>query len=430
MMFSQIKLLLRIVTPVLVLIGWIYFSSDYKNPIVLRKSTMQVIKSNDQLIQTYVRKYGEAPPSLNELRFFAKVKGKFYQGFDAWGERLEYLPLGKINYTMRSFGEDGEQNTESSDSDPGVFRWGQMVSRGLQYSFDLAENVMRPAVVLFAGSDDRERKWNAKLFLDQATGARRLLVRSKSLARLFMLAPHDSVEEFLWLPSGERIVFTASGSNRYGDGVWIWDLKTDHIWNILELGENSGGYKPTSQARSLHVALGYVSNESYPKIGVYIAPADVRPLNPKWFFSKKNLQVFEVGDGENARLLSESEITSSNLNSHATFDYSWLTSSTVESGGVGSNLQKEWLNLPRNGNWESAMHKWQDYAAQYPQSPLAAYAVWALSMFYRDAYTAHQNSNSKDAEILRSFSDELGDALSKMPSAPGWMRAVGPETGE
>ena len=380
-----------------------------------------MLRSDDALIQAYARKYGEAPQSLNELRLYAIMRGTSYASVDSWGGRLEYLRLGRVNYTLRSFGGDGTQNTEKSEPDPGIFRWGQMVQLGLQYDYDAGGHQARPSVILFAGADDPERKWHAKLFLDSSTGSRRLLVRHKRILKLYMLAPHDGIEEFLWLPGGERIVFTASGSARYSDGVWIWDLKTDHAWNLLELDLKSNGLSPAKMQKGLHLALSSVSGHTPPRVSVFIAPGTHAEMDATWFFHPQNLHVFEVGMGSSVNhILPASDEPA---NPKTLFDYEWIGASTVATGGHGAGLQKTWLRLPRSGNWESAMNIWQDYAAQNAQSPLAAYAVWSLSLFYRDA-AIEAKDRPKEAEILQGYSVELSEGVRRMLAAPGWMRSI------
>ncbi|MCX6127404.1 MAG: hypothetical protein NTV34_22005 [Proteobacteria bacterium] len=406
--------------PWIFLTCWIGLGELSQNNSVLRRTTDEMMRSNDSLIQSYARKFGEAPPSLNELRLYAKLHGRNYSQVDSWGGRFEYLRLGHVNYTLRSFGEDGVQNTESSESDPGIFRWGQLVKVGLQYDYESGAHQARPSIMLFAGADDPQRKWHAKLFLDSATGSRRLLVRNKKILNLYMLAPHDGIEEFLWLPDGERLVFTASGSARYADGLWLWDLKKDHASNLLEFEKSHDGLKPIKLERTMFLALSAVSKDAKPKVSVFMAPANNLTLDPAWFFHPQNLHVYEIGLDGNF----EHTYPKQGLERERTlFDYEWMGQSTVASGGNGAGLQKAWLKLPRSGSWETAMTSWQEYAVTNAQSPLAAYAVWSLSLFYRDA-ALEAKGRAKEAVVLKGLSIELSQGVRKMLAAPGWMRAV------
>lgn len=407
--------------PWLIAAAWIGLGEFARNSNFLRSATETVIHTNDTLIQSYVRKYGEAPPSLNELRLYSHMRRKFYQAFDAWGGRFEYLRLGRINYTLRSFGSDGAQNRLDSEPDPGIFRWGQMVNQGLQYDVEAGAKEPRPSIILFAGADDDTRAWNAKLFLDQASGAKRLLVRSRKVLNLYMLAPHDGIEEFLWLPGGrDRIVFTASGSARYADGIWIWDLKTDQSWNLLQFDQSDRDLSPARKSLGLYVALARVQGGAQPIIEAFVAPSHILPLDPYWFFHPMNLHKFKVLDGEKFEHIKPAQGLEKEK---SYFDYSWMNRDTIKAGGEGDVLQRAWLKLPRTGSWEKAMTKWQDYAAAHAQSPLAAYAIWSLALFYHDA-AVDKRTPQKDAQILLANSYELSGVLTRMTGASGWMRAV------
>jgi hypothetical protein len=415
------KRLSWLVAPWVIFLIWALLTEYVYSHAILRRTTEDRIRYNDQLIQTYTRKFGEVPSSLTELRLFAKSLNKVFQPSDAWGGRLEYLRLGRINYTMRSFGEDGVQNTLKSSPDPGVFRWGQMVKDGLVYDYDAGRHQIRPSVVLFAGADDQERRWHAKLFLDAATGLRRILVRSRSIMNLYMLAPHDGIEEFLFLPGGRYIVFSASGSSRYSDGLWIWDLESDSCANLLEFSRTFGSINPAKHAQALFVALANVTiSDQGPIVSAFIVPTPTVERDPHDFFHPKNLHQFVIKDGEVTSHLLPDQKTALQK---SFFDYEWMGSSTIASKGTGSGVQRVWQQLPRAGAWDEAMTAWQDFASTHSSSPLAPYAVWSLALFYFDA--AKESRDSKESEVLKGYGRELSVGLSRMPAAPGWLKWYG-----
>jgi hypothetical protein len=82
------------------------------------------------------------------------------------------------------------------------------------------------------------------------------------------------------------------------------------------------------------------------------------------------------------------------------------------------------MRLPMGGHWDKAVMVWQEFAAAHGKSMLAPYAVWAISMFYKEAAKA-VGEGSRDGQIFTSYSVELGGALSQMPVAPGYARAIG-----
>ena len=403
---------------------WILASEtnlDVRDPMA---ATNALIRNDDKLVQNHVRAWGEAPESLNELRLFARQTSSRYGAFDAWGERIEYLRLGKVNYTIRSFGADGVQNKPGHEVDPGVFRWGPMEEHGLRYNPEAGAMQPRPSVVLFAGSDDAGDKWHAKLFADPTSGVKRLLVRRRGERNFFLLAPHDGVEEFLWVPGQDKIVFTASQSARYADGVYLWDLNADESLNLLTVDAGAAALDPGNKQQGFYVAMSSMRDSSPPSVSVFAVPARELLLDPARFFHPSNLHVYTLGDrithlGPDTEAAKKSTL----------YDLSFLGTATISPGGEGTALQKAWLRLPMGGDWEKAVLAWQDFASHHGKTQLAPYAVWGLTMFYGDA-AKRAGLGSKDGQIFMSYSVELGRALSNMVAAPGYVRAIGTWIGE
>jgi hypothetical protein len=392
----------------------------FANPVT---RTDELIQSTDALIQTHIRAWGEAPASLNELRLFAKQTYSPYSAFDMWGQRLDYLRLGIVNYAVRSFGADGVQNRPGGALDPGVSRWGPLEERGLRYNTEAAPLQARPSVVLFAGADDHSGRWHAKIHVDPGSGARRLLARDRQDVRFYMMAAHDGVEEFFWVPGRLKIVFTATQSARYADGVYLWDLQTDDVINLVDIRSDGSGINPARQERRLHVALSAIIEDATPVVSVFMVDAAQGALDPKDFFQRKNIHEFSLGavpaHTYSPVLANKQADVAGGFH---TLDF--LGTLTVSPQGVGNPQQVAWLRLPMGGDWEKAVIKWQEFAAAYGRTPLAPYAVWGLSMFYSEA-SKQSGLDSKQSRVLTSYSLELARALVAMPSAPGYVRAIG-----
>lgn len=397
-----------------------FMAVTFKAPILRgRTNTMELIRATDNLIQSHVREFGDTPQGYSELRLFALSRNRSYSVYDVWGERLEYLRLGKVNYLLRSFGVDGLQNRPGRSPDLGVYHWGQMPEQGLRYDDQNGAMHARPSVVLFAGSDSSTGAWHARIFVDPMTGNRRLLVRSRERTNFFMLAPHDFVEEFLWIPGQEKIAFTASQSNKYSDGLYLWDLRTDEASNLFSLDSNTNDLDPGAKQRRLYVAMSSVRDSNPPSIAVFALTSNSFVLDPKKFFHPSNLHVFSLGE----RIVHVQPTV--DLKARADlYNLDFLGTVTVASGGEGSPLQKAWLSLPLGGDWEKGVLAWQNFAAQYSKSQLAPYAVWGLTMLYDDA-SNREGRSSREGQILRSYAMELGTAMTKMIVAPSYIRGIG-----
>ena len=419
MVFYRLDSLLAPILALAFLAAWI-LSVSLQYPLVrARTLTKDMIVATDSVIQNHVRDFGDTPTTINELRLYAMKTAKSYSLYDAWGQRLEYLRLGKVNYLLRSFGADGVQNRPTRSPDIGAYHWGQIAEFGLRYDEQSGVMNPRPSVVLFAGADNSTSTWHAKLFVDPITGSRRLLARSRLKDNLYMLAPHDAVEEFLWIPGQEKIVFTASQSLRYSDGVYVWDLRTDHASNLFALDAEGHDLDPGSKQRRLHVAMSSVSDTNPPKVAVFATPADQVILNPRQFFHPNNLHVFSLGSA-----ITHHSMTSSKSAQKDLYDLGFLGTVTIARGGEGSPLQKAWLKLPLGGDWEKGVIAWQDFASQNGKTQLAPYAVWGVAIFYQEA-AKRAGLRSRAGQIFTSYSVELGAAMTKMIVAPGYVRGIG-----
>ena len=418
--FINSKLILYGPLPATLLAVLWFLAIEFKTPIIRgRTTTMDLVRATDRLVQKHVREFGDTPQTYTELRLYALARGESYSAYDVWGERLEYLRLGKVNYFLRSFGRDGLQNRPQSSPDIGVYHWGQMAQRGLRYDDINGAMHARPSVVLFAGADNSSGTWHARIFVDPTTGNRRLLVRSREHNNLFMLAPHDYVEEFLWIPGQDKIAFTASQSQRYSDGLYIWDLRTDEASNLFSLDPDVNDLDPGSKQRRLYVAMSAVRNSNPPSVAVFAMASNDFILDPHKFFHPSNLHVFSLGE----RVIHTKPRT--NLKTRGDlYDLDFLGTVTLSQGGEGTPLQQAWLSLPLGGDWEKGVISWQNFAAQYSKSQLAPYAIWGLAMLYDDA-AKREGRSSRAGQILASYGVELGAAMTKLIVAPSYIRAIG-----
>ena len=381
--------------------------------------TREMLLADDAVVQNFLQEWHELPRNQNELRLHARKLGQRMNAYDAWGERIEYLPLDRENYSLRSFAADGLQNRPNETPDISVLHWGPDGERGLKYNSQAAAEHRRPSAVLLAGASDDEEKWTAKIFLEPQTGTKRLVVRSERQKNLYMVAIHDRVEEFFWLPNQQKIVFTASHSSRYTDGLYVWDLLTDETEELFTLEQQQAIMGPNSAHNSLYLALSFVSATNPPQVGVFMVPARQQKLNPKTFFQPKNLHVF-ILDKSIKHIQPPAEVAKNTI----FHDTEFLGSMTVIQDGAGSALQKAWLAMPLGGDWEKRVLEWQDFTAANLKSVLAPYAILGLSMFYEDA-AAVAEVDSKEKKAFIELGAEMGKSLSASVGAPGYLQAIG-----
>jgi hypothetical protein len=86
-------------------------------------------------------------------------------------------------------------------------------------------------------------------------------------------------------------------------------------------------------------------------------------------------------------------------------------------------IQLNWLKLPTRGDIESVLSAWQEFAEEYPRSPLVPYTLWTLTCLYSDAFFVLKSMHPEDAEVLRSVGAEMSQKLIDLPLAPTYLRA-------
>jgi hypothetical protein len=220
------------------------------------------------------------------------------------------------------------------------------------------------------------------------------------------------------VPGQERIIFTATKSARFADGVYLWDLRSDESINLLALAGDGQDLDPGRQERGFHIALSSTRSGTPASAAAFVTSSQRGQLNPDEFFTAANLHVFELGERPRHILPKIHQGSSASL-----FNLDFLGTATLsEQAGQGSPVQRAWLRLPMGGDWEKAVMAWQEFAASHGKTQLAPYAVWGLGLFYNEAAG---KSGGANAQIFASYARELGQALSQMPSSPGYMRAIG-----
>src|SRR5690606_20986824 len=172
---------------------------------------------------------------------------------------------------------------------------------------------MYPAALL-AGAEAPGRKWRAEVFLDTDTGQRTLFVFGRATPSKVMIAPHDRIEEFLWLPDGLRIIFTATGSSRYGDGIYLWNLIDDSVENLAQTLLQEALPTPTRSELQLWLSIAGI-NVNGPTAYIYAAPrVPGGSLDPADFFNKSRLTAIRLPEGKKkARLVPSERLSSLDL---------------------------------------------------------------------------------------------------------------------
>jgi hypothetical protein len=409
--------LLYLLIPVVIGFIWmILIPNDQNMPRRDTKTSANLTASKAQ-IAAFIQEYQDVPHTLTELRAFSWANGSPISAFDAYGETLDYIRLTHKHFALRSFGRDGRQNTLFSEPDPSIQNWDELPSRTPIYRY---QKTLIPSLYpspLILGSISANGEWHAQVYHDQQSGSRRLLVRNRK-KDVFLLAKHDLIEEFLWLPDSNHIVFTASSSVRYNDGIYLWDVLNDTEVNVLDQGARQIGI--TDDTSGYYFALAGVALDGR-NISIFITPRYDVELNPLDFFSPANLHTIKL-DGESRFVKIERANAPAEMMPLArpidlTYD---LLGDRKDSAAF-----QAWANLSFNGPLEETIANWQDFSSNHAESTLIPYCLWFLSAIYDEAFKVMKTTDPNAAQVLRGYGSELSKALAELPYGPSYLRAFG-----
>ena len=407
---------------VLLPITWIVLTPPFNPLYQPLKRTRGLIRQNTLVVHAFLGKFNKTPTNLSSLRSFARINKMIYSTYDGYGQRLDYLRLDDKHYLLRSYGEDQEQNTVLSPADIGTIHWGDLPSAPLSYDLpEVATPGFYPAALL-AGADSPERFWLARLFVDPGKPARHLVVRHLSKSGLFMVAPHDQVEEFLWLPSGEQIVYTATSSTRYRDGLYLWNLRTDQVVNLLDRLKQVLPPAPAGSGERLWLSLAGMGRLG-PTLLVYMHPRHDGSLDPKDFFTPARLVAIAVPGEQPARtrLASAGEFspTAAMLMLQQRLD---LAANLV--GGGGLAMQQRWLQEQFKGEALPLLLAAQSWSARSAATPMFPYSLWILAALYSQNASVLGPGEAPRSASLRAAGAEFSRALLNYPLAPSYLSGL------
>jgi hypothetical protein len=386
------------------------------------EATASQLGASQKLIERFVKDYGETPYSITELRTFATLRNENFSAYDAFGNRLEYIRLDPRLYILRSFGRDGRQNTPATPRDPAIGSLGKSRDKGLVYRFvrqNEPATTFYPAPLL-VGADSPNSIWTARLYVDKTAGVKRLLVRHHGGdGAFFMVAPHDGVEEFVWMPSGYQIVFTAAQSSRYRDGIYLWNLLDDSMINLIDAV--AGGTRVgMGGGDDVTASIAAVTVEGPVVYAYVLRHASNMPIAPAEFFRPQQLVGFRINDNK-AEL--------------APADPAWAAVATaplkpqdrafVFDTMGGNPTQSAWLGLPTQGDAETTLAAWQHFTESEAASPMFAYSLWYLASLYGQAGADRVKTDKESSDIMRSYGAEVAKALSGYSLAPRYLRLIG-----
>ncbi|MES2745861.1 MAG: hypothetical protein V4655_10570 [Bdellovibrionota bacterium] len=379
-------------------------------------SNSAIVRHVGQSIVTFLKDQNRLPDTLAELRSYSQSIGDQLDLFDNYGNRLFYQPMTETSFFVKSFGRDGAENTVLISKDEAFNHGIASPPRGVRQTLSkesrlhffqgpVLDGLQAPRGDLYASLQSRFRG-----------GVKRLLIQSVIEKQFFMVSAHDAVEEFVWLPSGSEIVFTAEGSTRYEDGLYYWNLQTNQIRNLLP-DFRKKFFDSVPEETKLLLSLSHASSKpDFFYAFVMVLPAD-GTVDPRMFYRYHNFFAFNPKNKFQAeKVVAERD--------YSIFDYGMSHFALIDpsEANLATSSQKAWLDLSIEGNKQDLLESWQSYCSTYATSASLPYALWWLASIYNDTYRDLLATHPESARTVRNFALEIVEALSLLPSGPLYIR--------
>lgn len=420
---QKFRIWLVIVLAFAVPLMWLLLIPPAPSSTTIEEYEVQQLQTAHKLIDWFRTEFGEVPRSLTELRAYSRYVGTNLSSHDVFGRPLQYLRLDSDHFMLRSFGTDGLQNTLLEEEDHGLISWSALNHPApvLQSVTEANDNPYSPALLL--GSNSPNEQWFAKLFVSRRDGVRHLLVNHRKRQKLFMVAQHDMIEEFVWLPNGYQLIYTATGSDRYSDGLYLWDLLEDRTTNLLEVvNQDSRSLKLSQANRKLWISLNGVNHQRN-SVYVYIAPQTSKPLDPRFFYGAERLYEFAIPMTTGSPKLLAAR---SRLNAGKTDIWSPSLTFLKDKMNLPKSLpetQANFLSLPLQGDVEKTLQAWQQFCSATEDASLP-YCLWYLAALFNDSVRLTKSQPDQTADRLRELGAEMALATMKYQLTPSYVRAI------
>lgn len=367
-----------------------------------------------------MQEFDMSPLRLREFQVFGIERYSYLH--DQYGQRFDYIPLSENEWILRSFGNDGIQNTLLTVYDDYIASWTGKEQLGVTYEYPTPPHLYPSA--LLEGYLSPDGKMIAKLFKHEYLNHSILVVHELEGKPFVNVAFHDQVEEFYWLPDSKQIVFTASGSVRYKDGAYLWNLKTNTADQILGKEsilpwENSAG-----ETYQWYLSLGGIDVDKN-QLYLFIKPRSGHSMAFFEFFSPDSLFVYDLANTVPIEVKDQHQTILKAFNKDPLRGLMQINSCKL-----GTLLQKNWCHLSYNGFFEEVLLNWQNYTEGSARSQMFTYSLWVLSILYLDVLTLwdQKSTNNKKSDptrdILATYGAEIAQTLRLQNMSPLWVQAM------
>jgi hypothetical protein len=372
-------------------------------------SDLRIIQAK---IDEFTILHGDSPRSSAELKAYLRSESYEYNWHDRHGNPAEYIRIGGEYYVLQRLtggrGSDFEYIPQVVYRLPGVNSY----EMGQDYQ-EFSLGIYPFALLIGAHSPDGQH--HARVLLDHDSGRRYLVITDVARFDRAWIAPHDFVEEFMWLPNG-GIAYTATSSARYDDGVFLWNFQSNRNTNLRDEAQRQGpGLTQEGQKGRVLSLVGASESELF----VADLPDNHDLASSEAFFAWTNITAFSFRDHPIRQRNLSSDSKPPNLRLKSIF-------AQLKWSDDPKYLQTEHgrlLRLSAEAPLETQINKWQTYCQDQRNSVTYPYCLWMLELLYVELAKDLKNQ-SREADIAAAYALEISRALADNPIAPKYIRTL------
>ncbi len=434
----------------LILANFLFLGQKIPVPSLIAKPRTEAhLERTAKALEAWRAVNGTYPATLGEMMASPEVREVNPDFHDASGNRLEYIRTGFDRFILRSFGSDSVPATSNSSNDDIILESassryaGGMVLNKRDHPED-HKGDSRESPVADASSFEfftwppaaaeglwsPDGHWLARVASNPVTAERRIVVISEDHQRV-LVSPHDRVEEFLWESgvSEPSLIFTATGSELYDDGIYRWRLTASEpgdsskMENLIEDKTpeglpgrlNAGGSAATTPQKKRWVLALLQSTGTTNALAVPEAEL-IASSGQRKFLDATNVLVCPP-DGP--RCVTNARLHGKQARFRLALDQSHRMRGTVTPG------QRTWNRLPTRGKGTELLQSWRTGERESATSAMQPYVLF-FSVLLHDQVRATPSTNMGPGTLkkLQISTEEAVAALLKSQETPRYLQAL------
>ncbi len=430
----------------LILTNILFLGQKIPVPSWIAKPVIQAqLRTIENVLESWLQQNGHYPETLGEMMASPAVRAMRPSFYDIAGNRLQYIRLGLDAFILRSFGSDSIPASSSGDHDDVILEsttsrnsGGMILSApthlapaGLKAPEDFVEFATWPPAAT-DGLWSPDGKWIARIATNPNTGEHRIIVLKDDHSRM-LVSPHERVEEFFWETGPElSLIFSATGSDLYDDGIFRWRLSASELGDSPQMENLLGevtretlpgrletkkidGQKPRWVIALLQGNNGVSIRNGFAAIAVQEADL-IAPGSNKKLLDPNNLWFCPGDSGHCSR-------EKSPRGKRVTFRLALDQSHKIR--GRVTPAQELWNRLPVRGSSQELLESWFAAASSPTLRPLQPYVLF-YAILLQDQVRASDLGKGHPAteRKLAEWTNGMTEKLVQSQETPRYLQAL------